>query len=946
MSNIPEGNLKTGAVKRAKVRWIKIAAIFIGSVFGLLAILIFLLPTILSSEIAKGSIVNIIETYLNREVEIKDLNMSWSGGLDIKDLLIKEKSGLPGDTFIKVDRFYCDMEFFPLIRKQFKIKSLVIDRPEIVIQRDKNGRFNYEDIGKSANVISSSVHSGILINYVEANTGNIKYSPLAIPYLLDVVLNVKITNGKLTFIDHRLQEETVIRDFNTSLNVDPLNKPIGLKSTFNIDAKGETEQANITLNVSLAEEGKFSPENIRGTLYIELGFAQLAADFDMARFRGKGGKGLYFSSNIDLRSLTEKLAGILGLPEDVAIEGIINSKITAKGRIDKIINVEGNTTLKDFKISGGPFGDCPFSGPEIRLIQNADIDLVRDNVRISEISAESNFAKLVLVGLITNFSKARNLDLQVLLNCDLSKLMIEIKGLLPKNTEFTGSLQSNMKLKGPQNRLEINGKTKITNLFVRQGNIGPIIEPEIRITHNAKFDSRNNNLTIKKLTMYTSFMQTKSSGSLNNMDGFNLNTLLVVPDIKKLLDTFNGIVSLPQGLTVNGKAGGEINAKGNINEKITISGKTILHEISATGGFLKDAELANLDLKFIHTFDYNIPENSVNIEKMDIVSNFFDMNSKGKITKLNSEMNIDYKMALNFDLDNSAILFADLLPAGIKMRGKGKVDLDVNGKLLAKTNKDLYKNINLNGNFHINEIEYGGNIINGLGSKFQLDDGYFSTKDFAFKINNGQGNLLARVDLNEAIPTLDFGMNLSNVNIDQKLKLLKYIIPAFSTSNGRMSGTLNMMLTAHGKGLDWQKELSKGLNAHGDFNIKNGSISGDGIISKVLKRKEFKFDDISSSFKVSDGKIYTDNLRANGKDFNIGLSGWTSFDGRIEYSVKTDSLNKHIGRDAKRLLGLLGNGPNLPIRITGTVDDPKIAFQKINTKNINNLIKGIFEGLK
>jgi hypothetical protein len=395
-------------------------------------------------------------------------------------------------------------------------------------------------------------------------------------------------------------------------------------------------------------------------------------------------------------------------------------------------------------------------------------------------------------------------------------------------------------------------------------------------------------------------------------------------------------------LSVSGKVAGEINVKGSIDKGIKLSGKTILYGVTVTGGPLKDARISNLNLKLIHTLDYDKTEDSVNIEKMDVVSDFLDVSSKGKITSLSKEKNIDYELSLNMDLDNINTMFAEMLPANTSMTGKGIVDLGIDGKLSAKGN--FYENVNLNGNVSIDTIKYDSYKVTDLKSGIQLDDGLFTTKDFVFKLNEGQGNVSAKVNLKEENPPFDFGLSLSDVRINQKMDILAYAMPILPASDGQISGMLNMMLKADGNGLNWQDELSKSLNAVGEINIKDGYVKGDKIISNILKKEEYGFDDIVTQFRINNEKIFVDNLKVNSKDFNIGLSGWTSFDGRIEYTADAEIVGKYIGGDAEKILGMLGKGSKLPIVITGTVNNPRLAFKWPKSQDIGSLLGGLFGG--
>ena len=576
-----------------------------------------------------------------------------------------------------------------------------------------------------------------------------------------------------------MQEKTIIRDLNTTLNIDSLNKPIEFNSSFDIETKGEIEHADISLNVSLAKDGEINPRNARGTFNMKTGFAQIAADFDMTRFMGEGGTGLDFSMNVDLEKLTNKLAGILGLPEGMQIEGVIYSKVKAEGQLEKVIGIDGNTEITNLNITGGPLGNNPIRQPSIKLIQNAGIDISNNKITVHKISIETNFAELFLAGLATDLKNTRNLDFKISLDMDITKLMSEIDGLLPDDIEVAGSVQSNIKLKGRQSRLEVEGTTYLRNLFAKMGAVGPIKEPEIQIIHDVKYNLQNSNLELNNLSAKTSFAEIKSSGTLNKNKEIDLNMLLAI-DIEKLTQNLQSIVSLPQGLNVNGKIAADINTSGSVEKELKLSGTTILHDINADGGPLKNNRISNLDLKLIHTLDYKITEDSVNIEQMDIVSDFLEMKSKGGIANLSKEKNIDYELSLNMDLEKTTAQFAGMFPEGINMMGKGIVGLSINGKLSAQENKNLYEQMNLNGNISIDNVNYDAYEIKDFETGIFLDDGFFTTKDFTFKLNEGQGTVSASADLKEEKPPLIFDMKLSDVNINQNMDKLAYIIPVLA----------------------------------------------------------------------------------------------------------------------------------------------------------------------
>ena len=335
---------------------------------------------------------------------------------------------------------------------------------------------------------------------------------------------------------------------------------------------------------------------------------------------------------------------------------------------------------------------------------------------------------------------------------------------------------------------------------------------------------------------------------------------------------------------------------------------------------------------------------------MDISSDFLEMKSKGGIADLSKEKNIDYELSLNMDLDKTTTQFAGMFPSEINMTGNGIVDLGINGKLSAKENENLYEQMNIHGSISMDKIKYDAYEIKDFKTKLLLDDGFFTTKDFAFIINEGPGTVSASANLKEEKPSLVFDMKLSDMLINQNMDILAYIVPVLAAPDGKISGKLSMMFNAKGNGLNWQDDLSKSLNGQGEIDIKDGHIKGGKITSKILKTfgkgGEYEFDNISTRFVINDSKIFNDDISINGKDFNIGLSGWTAFDGRLEYSADAQAMGDLLGGDVKKILGSMSKDSKLPIVVTGTVSNPKLAFKWPKPQEIGSILQEILGGSK
>lgn len=86
------------------------------------------------------------EKALNRKVEAEEIKISLFKRIEIKDFAIKEED--KKTDFIKCKDFVLKYKLLPLLARKVIIEELKLVSPEIRIERDSHGNFNFEGIGK------------------------------------------------------------------------------------------------------------------------------------------------------------------------------------------------------------------------------------------------------------------------------------------------------------------------------------------------------------------------------------------------------------------------------------------------------------------------------------------------------------------------------------------------------------------------------------------------------------------------------------------------------------------------------------------------------------------------------------------------------------------------------------------------------------------------------
>ncbi|MEF9426021.1 MAG: AsmA family protein [Candidatus Mariimomonas ferrooxydans] len=116
----------------------------------LIAVIIIALTALIkiyvTAERVRAFIIPRAEKALNRKVNIGEINIGLFKGIEVKDLVIKEAD--EKNNFLSSKHFVLKYRLLPLLSKKVIIDEVKLISPEIRIERDRKGKFNFEDIGQ------------------------------------------------------------------------------------------------------------------------------------------------------------------------------------------------------------------------------------------------------------------------------------------------------------------------------------------------------------------------------------------------------------------------------------------------------------------------------------------------------------------------------------------------------------------------------------------------------------------------------------------------------------------------------------------------------------------------------------------------------------------------------------------------------------------------------
>jgi hypothetical protein len=113
-------------------------------------ILIISLPRIISSERIKETLLAKFSNLTPRQLEVKKIEASLFKGIVFHGLKLSNHPQFTPASFFKAKKIVLLPAFWPLILRKLVIRKIVVESPSVLIERNKQGEFNYEDFLRKA----------------------------------------------------------------------------------------------------------------------------------------------------------------------------------------------------------------------------------------------------------------------------------------------------------------------------------------------------------------------------------------------------------------------------------------------------------------------------------------------------------------------------------------------------------------------------------------------------------------------------------------------------------------------------------------------------------------------------------------------------------------------------------------------------------------------------
>jgi hypothetical protein len=419
------------------------------------------------------------------------------------------------------------------------------------------------------------------------------------------------------------------------------------------------------------------------------------------------------------------------------------------------------------------------------------------------------------------------------------------------------------------------------------------------------------------------------------------------------LNNLNKITPLEDGMSFSGIIIADVTAIGKVSdiekqnyESFNASGEILAQDLTYKSkdlplGFnLSQAQLSfSPKLVALKSFDAQIGKSDMKISGE--LSNFFSymFNDGILIGKLNLSSNsIDANQFISSESEGKPQIAGDttslLAP---------EIPANINFEFNSNIKQLLYSNIeitNFTGGLVVQnqKLSFNNVILNTLGSNIKMDGFYETTSPNK--------------------PTIKIEFGITNLDIQKAFKTfntVKKIAPIAENIFGTFSTNLSLTTT-----LDNHLNPNYStLSANGNLTIPNAEIKEVKLFNKiadVLKNDKYRsvgLRNVQITYKVENGRIYTEPFEVNIAGKILNLSGSTGLDQTIDYKGLIDLKRSELGavntaletalaalNDKAKSNINMDENMNIALGISGIFSDPKI------TTNIANIGKQQVNSLK
>jgi AsmA protein len=385
----------------------------VGVIVAVLLLVILILPSLIDANRYKPEIQAKLGTALGRNVQIGNIKLSiFSGGVVVNDVAISDDPAFSHSQFLAAKELTVGVHLIPLIfSKQLEIESITIKDPQVTLLRNNAGVWNYSSMGGGASKTEAKAPSSSASSANSLSVGKIE-----------------ITNGKISVGNVGSRAKPLVYQ---DVNLTVTDLSYTSQFPFKLSAKDPG-------NGALKLEGKAGPIDQTDASLTPLNATIDVQHLDIATFGG------FASPSAGIAGLMDFNGSLTSDGKQMSSKGTVKTtklKLSAAGSPSTVpVNVDYDTDYQ-LKAQSG-------------VLKQGDIHVGKALARLTgtyNIAGETPTVQLKMNG-------------QAMSVPDLEGVLPAVGVTLPTGSALTtGTLDANLAIAGPTDKLVITGPIKLAN---------------------------------------------------------------------------------------------------------------------------------------------------------------------------------------------------------------------------------------------------------------------------------------------------------------------------------------------------------------------------------------------------------------------------------------------------------------------------------------------------
>jgi AsmA protein len=192
-------------------------------------------------------------------------------------------------------------------------------------------------------------------------------------------------------------------------------------------------------------------------------------------------------------------------------------------------------------------------------------------------------------------------------------------------------------------------------------------------------------------------------------------------------------------------------------------------------------------------------------------------------------------------------------------------------------------------------------------------------------LNGGTFALAAQLDRTGPGAAYEGQFQADRVALGPGMGVLGYLVPVLAGNPSGLEGRLDLNVYVRGVGTG-RDGLRRALVGRGMVALDPVRLDGSPLVAELAEAvgtpARGRVGSVRSQFTIRGGRVSSDDLTLDLGSLPLVLSGWTDFDGRLDYRLRAERLSERLPDAARDLLSGLNLDPRAvtALEVRGTLD--------------------------